>query len=226
MRDNKVMQAVAVAATLGAGAVMAFTESGGCAPRINPAPHRAVGMELAQQALAMLKPGSKIIVVTRNTTTFKNPATDILMGSFQRELRKAHVNVSAVQILELDPLRLIQAAPGDFQKWIYHATSGDVIVSFVGPPVLTPSQLGQLGEIKPAIVAFCPGGWPDRIDFRPLFQEGLLRTAIVSRRGQPAIPGTSWNSPDAFDQNFIILTAANVDDFETGSEKHSAANSP
>lgn len=226
MRDNKAIQAMAVAVTLSAVTAMSFTASGGCGPGINTAPHRAVGVELARQALSLLKPGGQIIVITRNTASFKNPATDILMASFQRQLHKAHVNINAVQMLDLDPLRLIQVPSGDFQKWIHHAASGDVIVSFIGPPVLTPAQLAQLGEIKPAIVAFCPGGWPVRTDFRPLFQQGLLRTAIVSRREQPAIPVESSMSHDAFDQNFMILTATNVDDFVASSERHPAANLP
>ena len=98
----------------------------------------------------------------------------------------------------------------------------DVIVSFMGPPLLTSEQRRQLGEIQPAIIAFCPGNWPDRVDFRPLFAKGLLRAAIVSRCDL----SSATVNPEKFDQSFTVVTAANVDDFMAAAEKPSAAKSP
>ena len=201
MRDNKVIQALAVAATLCAVATMGYVERGGFAPRVNSELHLAVGRELARQAVSRLKPGGQILVITRDTAAFPNPATDLLMEGCRRELRKLHTDISEVQTLQLDPLRLVEVPPEDFQRWIHHANGGDVIISFLGPPVLTAAQLQGLGEIKPAIVAFCPGSSPDTRDFRPLFADGLLNAAIVSRRDQPPVPVTPrvvWRrSPDS-----------------------------
>jgi hypothetical protein len=213
MRDSKVIQAAAVAAILSAVAALAITMHGGFAPGITAGPHRAAGAALARQALLLLKPGGRILVITRDTTTFPNPAADLLLEGFRRELRQAHADISGVLSLQVDPLRRIEVPPGDFQNWIHHAGGGDVIVSFMGPPLLTAAQRRQLGEIKPAIVAFCPGGWPDQLDFRPLFANGLLRAAIVSRRDQPAVTGRPQNAQAWFDRNFTVVTAANVDDF-------------
>ena len=222
MRDSKVIQAIAALVTVGAVAAMVITERGGFAPGVNAAPHRAVGAELARQTLSLLKPGGQITVITRDTTAFQNPASDFLLAGFQRELRRAHASISDIQRLQVDPLRLIEVPSGDFQNWIHHAAAGDVIVSFMGPPLLTPEQRRQLGEIQPAIVAFCPGGWPEWMDFRPLFAQGLLRAAIVNRRDQSSATINSGR----FDQNFAVINSASVDDFVSRAGKPSATKSP
>ena len=222
MRDSKVIQAVAVIVTVGAVVAMAVTERGGFGPRINTEPHRSAGAEMARQSLSLLKPGGQITVITRDTAAFQNPASDFLLDSFQRELRRAHASISTIERLQVDPLRLIEVPSGDFQKWIHHAAAGDVIVSMMGPPLLTSEQRRQLGDIQPAIVAFCPGSWPDRMDLRPLFAQGLLRAVIVSRGDQRSAAVNS----EKFDQNFAVVTSATVEDFMTAAGKPSAAKSP
>ena len=223
MRDSKVIQAVAAVATLSAIVAMVITTRGSFAPGLNAEPHRAAGAELARQTLSLLKPGGEIMVITRDTATFPNPAADVLLDSFQRELRQGHVNIGSIQRLQVDPLRLIEVPSGDFQNWIHHAASGDVIVSFMGPPLLTSEQRRQLGEITPAVLAFCPGSWPDQIDFRPLFADGLLRAAILSRDDQHPASTKPKNRQAWFDQNFTVVTKANVEEFVA---KQSASKAP
>ncbi len=222
MRNSKAIQVAAALVAVGAVAAMMITERGGFAPGVNAALHRAAGAELARQALSQMKSGGQMMVITRDTTAFQNPASDFLLDGFQRELRRAHASIGDIQRLQVDPLRLLEVPSGDFQNWIHHAAAGDVIVSFMGPPLLSSEQRRQLGEIQPAIVAFCPGGWPDRVDFRTLFAHGLLRAAIVSRCDQRSATVNSKR----FDQNYTVVTAANVDDFMAAAGKLSASKSP
>jgi hypothetical protein len=222
MRDSKVIQAIAALVTVGAVAAMVITERGGFAAGVNAAPHRAAGAVLARQALSLLKPGGQIMVITRDTTAFQNPASDFLLEGFQREVRRAHAGIGDIQRLQVDPLRPIEVPSGDFQNWIHHAATGDVIVSFMGPPLLTSEQRRQLGEIHPAIVAFCPGSWLEWVDFRSLFAQGLLRAAIVSRCDQHSAAVNSQK----FDQNFAVVTAANVDEFMAADGKLATSKSP
>jgi hypothetical protein len=224
MRDNKVIQVAALAAMVCA-AVTAVIIVRGFAPATAREPHRSAGRELARQALSLLRPGGRITVITRDTALFPNPATDILMDSFQRELHAGHAAISSVEKLQVDPLRLIAVPSGDFQNCIHQSAAGDVIVSFMGPLLLTPAQWQQLGEIKPAIVAFCPGNGPEPIDFRPLFAQGELRAAVVSRR-DASYPPPTRNSPAPFDQDFVVVTATNVELFRASVEKSSASISP
>jgi hypothetical protein len=204
---------------------MVITLRGGFSPGIEPQPHQAAGWTMARQTLSLLKPGGQVMVITRDTTEFKNPATDIQLASFKKEMRRAKVSISAVQALQTDPLRPMEVPSGDFMEWIHKSPGGSVIVSFMGPPVLSAPQRKQLGEIKPAIVAFCPGGWPDRISLRSLFEQGLLHAAIVSRRSQPSSSATPQSMQAWFDQNFTLVTAANVGDLIAVSEKQQPSES-
>jgi len=178
MRDSKAIQIAAALVTVGAVAAMMMIERGGFAAGVNAAPHRAAGAELARQTLSLMKPGGRIMVITRDTTAFQNPASDFLLEGFQRELRRAHAGIGDIQRLQVDPLRLIEVPSGDFQNWIHHAAAGDVIVSFMGPPLLTSEQRRQLGEIQPAIVAFCPGKQGDHLVFIKI-HAGRLRRWIL-----------------------------------------------
>ncbi len=226
MRDNKFIQAASVVVILSAAAALAVTQRGGFAPGINPEPHRAAGAMMAQLALSNLKPGGQIMVIARDTTAFPNPATELQMQSFQKELRQAGSAIGAIQTVQVDPLRLIEAPPEDFQRWIHHASEADVIVSFIGPPALTTAEQRQLGEIKPAVVAFCSGSWPDRIDFGPLFEHGLLRAAVVSRRDQPPATVKPKTRAAWFNQNFAVITATNLDDLASMNARQSGSATP
>jgi hypothetical protein len=209
MRDRKHIQVVAGLVTLAALASLAVTWHGPLAPSLDSTRHKAAGWGLAQHTLRLLKSGGQVTVITRDTSEFKNPAADVLLASFSRTLRKARVPISSIHSLQIDPLRPLEVPTGDFQEWIRKAPSGSVIVSFMGPPLLSQAQRNQLGEIKPAVVAFCPGTLPGRTDFRALFAQGLLQAAVVSRQNPSA---TSQGLQGRFDQLFVILTAANAAD--------------
>ena len=179
-------------------------------PRFRPEPHEAVGWVMARQALAFLKPGGRITVISRDTSVFKQPALDSQLLSFQRGLEAAHVAPAVVQALQVDPLRPVEVPAGDFYEYLRKASPGDVIVSFMGPPLLTEAQRGQLGEIKPKIVAFCAASLPDPAYLKVLFDQGLLHAAVVGRGNSPP-PSTSPKGPqDWFDRFFLAVTAANA----------------
>ena len=224
MRDSKVIQALAGVVTLSSVVAIAITLRGGFAPDIEEEPHAAAGWALARQAVSLLKPGGQIMLITRDAAEFKNPATEIQLASFTKELRKAKASISAVQSLQVDPLRPMEVPAGDFLEWIRKSPSGSVIVSFMGPPILSTEQRKQLREINPAIVAFCPGGLPDRINLRALFDQGLLHAAVVSRRNSPSSSAKPRSTQAWFDQHFAVVTAANVSEV-TASENQLSAES-
>src|SRR5579872_4086754 len=162
MRDNKVIGAAAGVVALGSALALVFSLSSGFGPHIDPAPYQAVGRVLARQSLAFLKPGGRVTVITRDTLSFQNPATDCQLASFRKELGKAGVKIDSLQALQIDPLRPTTVP------------AGDLLVSFMGPPIFNDTQLAQLGDVKPAIVAFCSGSVRDQVDLRSLFSLGLL----------------------------------------------------
>ncbi len=189
MRDSKPIAVMALLVTAAAvGSIFLCVK--GLPPRIDSAPHRAAGNLMAEQTLALLQPGGHVTVIARDTTSFKNPAADFQFAAFQKRLRKAGVQIAFTHALQLDPLRPLEVPPGDFLEFIRNSSPSDVIVSFMGPPLLSDSQRAQLGASKPAIVAFCPGRMPEVIDLNQLFERGLLSVAVVTRPTCSALKNT------------------------------------
>jgi hypothetical protein len=210
MRNNRAISVVSGLAILGSATALVLTVTGGPGPRLEPGPFREAGRVLAQQALSQLKPGGLVMVITRDTAAFQNPASDVLLKSFRNELSGNGVKIDSIQTIEVDPLRPVSVPAGDFFHWINKAAKGSVLVSFMGPPVLNETQISQLGEIKPAIIALCSGPVRDQVELRTLFSQGLLRTAVVSRRPVLASSAKAGTDHDAFDREFVAVTANNV----------------
>ncbi len=184
MRDRRSIQLAAAAAALGT-AVLAYIAVTDFPPSIDRAFHQSVGQAIAREALPHWKPGGTITVLLRDTAEFPHPEADAQFAGFQAAVTLAGRTVDAVQTLQLDPLRPIAVPPGDFFELIRKAPRGSVLVSFMGPPELTPEQRAQLPDIKPAIIAFCPGRVAERANLRDLFENGLLHAAFVDRTRPP-----------------------------------------
>jgi hypothetical protein len=196
-----------------AWALLGLSLHGGLEPRVDTRAHEESGRLLAQQALACLDSSGDITVIARDTGTFKNPASDIQLAAFSEVIAKAHATLHAVHTIQVDPLRPIAVPSSDFCEIIQNTPEGSVVVSFMGPPRLTAGERTRLGEIKPAIVAFCSGGSPEAQGLRTLFDEGLLQAAVVDRRGTQV----AKEGKDA-ETSFVALTATNLASF-TASEK-------
>jgi hypothetical protein len=206
MRDSNAVNVIAGLVVLGASAAILISLRGGFPPRPNPKPHQAAGWMMARQALGLLKPGGQIIIVTRDTTAFKNPATEIQLASFKKELRKTRAVIGSIRAIQIDPLKPVEAPPGDFFELIRHTPAENVIVSLMGPPLLSETQAGQLGAAKPGIVAFCSGSLPDQLDLRWFFERGLLQAAVVSRPNPVASQPKDLQG--SFDRSFFAVTTA------------------
>jgi hypothetical protein len=173
--------------TIAAWAFLGVSLKGGLGPRVDAEPCETSARLMAQAALALLKPGGQINVIARDTSTFSNPASDIQLAGFLKSIGQARAEIGTVRKLQVDPLRPIAVPSGDFCELVRNADAGSVVVSFMGPPRLTPRERAGLGEIQPAIVAFCSGALPEMADMRMLYEQGLLKAAVLDRRGsEPA----------------------------------------
>jgi hypothetical protein len=183
--------------------------SGELAPRFDEKLPAQIGQTLARETLGLLPASGKISVITRDTEAFHQPAMDALFKSFGQEIRRTGARIAVTQSLQLDPLRPVEVPPGDFYELIRKATSEDVVVSFLGPPVLSPEQRAKLGKVKPKIVAFCSGNLAEAADLRELFRADLLHVAVVNRHAPP-LEGRVANGAKTFDQFYTILKASDV----------------
>jgi hypothetical protein len=151
-------------------------------PGFDAGPHELSGRLMAEQALAALGPGGMIVVFARDTRTFKNPATEVQLESFRKTIHSARAIIGAFHALEVDPLRPIAVPSGEFCQAIRNVPDGCVIVSFMGAPQLNDADRLKLGKITTPIVAFCSGRNPTRSELKSLFDQNLLRAAVVDCR--------------------------------------------
>src|SRR2546426_12280192 len=103
MQNSRVTETIAGLITLGAVAVIFSTR--GWPPSVNHTIHEAIGRALAREAVGLLSDGGQITVITRDTATFKQPAAEILMEGFKREVRRERAATVKTFELQVDPLK-------------------------------------------------------------------------------------------------------------------------
>src|SRR6266446_6933457 len=138
-------------------------------PNVEPRPEQALGQVLAEEAAKLLSGGGRLTVITRDPSAFQNPASALQLEGFYAELKKSKLTVAATNIVQQDPLRLVRVPPAAFVDVMRKLGENDVIVSFLGPPVLNDEQKARLGEKRPHVVAVCSGWLPRQVDLKGLF---------------------------------------------------------
>jgi hypothetical protein len=118
--------------------------------------------------------------------------------------------LGVAHLIQVDPLRPVAVPPGDFFELIRRSSAEHVLVSLLGPPLLTEEQRNRLGRVKPKIVAFCSGSVAENIHLRQLFDAGLLHAAIVNKPPSATAIGNHQSVPDTFDQLYLAVRAANL----------------
>jgi hypothetical protein len=207
MRTRTSTSVLAAAVVLAAWtAIWAVTS--GLPPRVEPRIHEEIGRALAQEAVRLLGPGGSVTVLARDTGTFKQPAIDIALGGFTRELKKNGGKPPVVQALQVDPLRPLQVPAGDLHELLRRGAVGDVVVSFMGAPLLSDEQRASLGAVKPKVVAFCPGGILGIQELKALGGQGLLHAAVVSRPAKAGTPSAPDTGREPFDALYERLDPA------------------
>ena len=208
MTQNKIKALLAMVFMVGAF-VWLYLFFNPLTPGIDHQPHEALGEVLAQETIKFLGAGGKVIIIDRDTLTFPNPASDTQLKRFEQVLKKGGVKTPTLHLLKMNPIGLMMVPPGDFFEIIKKAGEADVIVSFLGPPMLSDEQIAKLGNKRPKIVAVCSGEMPARINLKQMFDEKLLRAAVLTRKNPPARSAGS-GPRDHFEQWFWLATPANV----------------
>lgn len=177
-------------------------------PKSDTSRHRAAGWGLAREAMSLLGPGGHVFLIARDTTDFPQPAMTALLDSFRRTLAEKNISVGSIRALEVDPLRLVEVPSADFLTILRQAPAGSVVVSLMGPPLLTDDERKLVSGTASRVVAFCPGNIPSQIDLRRLFAQGLLNSAVVIRAG--ASSTRSGRVQDDFPALFRTINGTNV----------------
>ena len=178
-------------------------------PAIDARPHQGLGDVMAGEAVKLAEGGARIIVITRDKGSFKLPATEAQFVSCLTALKAAGKTPAAIRTIKVDPLRVVGVPPGEFFEILRQGKENDVIISFLGPPMLDAGQLAKLGPKRSRIVALCAGTMPARVDLKKLFEQQLLHVAIVTRPDAPA-QAVAGNTRSAFEQMFKVITPGNM----------------
>jgi hypothetical protein len=168
------------------------------APPLNKAVHLELGRTLAAESLKLLKPGGKLTIIARDTDVFPQPAMALALTTLQKELRRAGAEIRSTQLIQLDPIRPSAVPSGDFYELLRRLPEGDVIISLLGPPLLSEEHKEKLGRPRARVVALC-SGVVENSD--ALFASGLLQAAIVNKASATSAQANS------FDQLYTIVRA-------------------
>ncbi len=179
-------------------------------PQVEERPHVAIGEILAEQALNLTKGGGRILLIAPDTTMFRHPGPEVQLEAFHQALKKGGASVSATNLIKLDPLRLIRVPSGDFAEIIRKSGENDVIVSLLGPPVLTAEHRARLTAKHGRVVAVCSGDTPRQLNLKSLFEDGFLHVAVISRTHPPTGLPQSKDPRDWFNHYYEVITPANA----------------
>jgi hypothetical protein len=209
MPGNKTKAWTATVVILGAIVSLLLTLNGG-SPKFNALPHEATGQVLAEETARLASGGGRITLVTLDTTVFRSQAAEAVLNGFFKSLKKKGIALAATNAIRLDPDRPPRVPPGDFLEILRRQGDHDVVISLLGPPLLSAEQKARLGDKRPRVAAFCPGPMPRQINLRDLFEQQLLHMAIISR------PVISLNPPQSnvprawFDYLYQVITMENL----------------
>ena len=130
---NSIVRIVAGLTTLASCAAIYYTLNGPfAAPPTDSRAFEESGRLVAEQALAHLESDGTITVITRDTSDFKNPASDIQLASFRKVIEHAHATIGEVRKLQVDPLRPIAVPSSDFSEAIRNTPPRGVVVLIHG----------------------------------------------------------------------------------------------
>lgn len=165
---------------------------------------REVGSTLAKEAIKLLPAGGPIILISRDTETFQQPALEETVKGFLSVLKESNLAPTTTLSLQVDPLRPTEVPPGDFAELIRKNRKGGVIVSLMGPPLLDSEVWNRLGKFETKLVALCTGSLPQLINLPQLFSAGFLHVAVVDRTG------LNRTNKVKFEHRFNVLRASEV----------------
>lgn len=205
---NSVITNWAAGATAVASLAWLFLSFHPFPPDIDHRLHEAVGEKMAEEAIRLRDATSRIIVLARDTSAFEVPAAEAQLESFLHRINKQGFGAPIVRLVKVDPLRAVSVPPGDFFDLLRLGSETDVLVSLLGPPMLTAEQSARLPAKRPRVVALCAGGIPLSDDLKRLFKLELLNTAVVSQPHAPART-TAKTRQGAFEEMFRLVTPAN-----------------
>lgn len=175
-------------------------------PEFDPRPHRALGQVVAEEVLPLLGPNGRIILLVRDYQSFDVPAARAQAEAFYHAVRAAGKTVAVTNFIKLDPLRSTGLTADAFLDAVRRAKPGDVVVSFLRPPELTPEQMQTASRQAGRVVALCTGSAPQQIPLRAMLARGVLHKAVVNQAWQKPVPQQAASPRQWFEAWYTVWT--------------------
>lgn len=177
-------------------------------PKHNVALHQRVGQVMAEQTAKLLGPKGLILVVT--IPTQGQPELQTQLEAFHRALHPLgnyEVKEHSLDTKDQPKYGVGTGLSGRrFVRLVKNHPEAKAIVSFVGAPKLTGSEMAELGKV-PIFIAESRS--PDQLP--ELFEKKILLAAVVSRFVFPAPgPAQPLTPAEWFNKRYQVLTTADV----------------
>jgi hypothetical protein len=173
-------------------------------------PHAGFGEAAAREAAKLAGPGGKVALISVDTTLVDRPAIKAQARAFEETLKKSGHTITVRKTVGLDDVRVMRAPPDAFFELLRKQSENDVIVSLVGPPLLTPEQLRKVPEKHARVLAYVSPDLVASMDVKGLLQQGLVNAVIVTRpRPMGTLPSTGGPA-EWFRCLFQIVTTDNL----------------
>src|ERR1044072_7129338 len=93
---------IAAVLIIGSACAAIFLSTSEFGPTVDRTLHAEIGRVLAKETLSLLRPGGQITVITRDTEPFPQPALDVLLKSFEAEIRRGGDIKVGTHLVQLD----------------------------------------------------------------------------------------------------------------------------
>ena len=105
MGNSKIIGSIAALVLVG-GLASLYLSTYGLPSRVDVRVQAALGRVLAAETAKLAGGTGRIVLITRDTTRYKNPALDAQARSFEEALAQSGLKVVTTNRLSVDPLRL------------------------------------------------------------------------------------------------------------------------
>lgn len=210
MAKNNLLKVIAVVVMAGIAAWLFYKQSDS-APQFDLSAYNALGVGVAEETSKLLGNKGSIVIISQDTSEISNPALEGQLKSFQETVKKnKNLTISAAETFKLTPLeRMASGGAVPKEKFLGSLQSHpniSAVVLFCAFPQLTAQDAAALKQsgAKVIVASACVPG------YRKLVESQVINLAIVPQFEKAANAGTPTTLRGWFDQEFLVVSAANA----------------
>jgi hypothetical protein len=210
MAKNDLAKVIALVVLVGISGWLFYKQSDS-SPKFDLSPYNALGVGVAEETSKLLGNKGSVLVITEDTIEFKNPAVEGQLKSFKATIQNYEMmTLAAAETFKLTRMERMSAGgaiPQDqLLKLLQSHSNIGAVVLFCAFPQLTAQDTAALKQsgTKVIVASACVPG------YRKLVESQVINLAIVPQFEKAANAGTPTTLRGWFEQEFIVVSAANA----------------